>query len=246
MTLPQRWATVAKNNTCEICLTHNRNSQCSRTLLPGGAPPCSENGCLEIHASLLHEPRGYYGNSGTLWEDEETEETMVEQLEETKVEQDVSVSELHTQDHVDFSNAEPSNKNGEIVPFLLIDGSASSSGLKKNENVKNVNENIECFSIAENAENDENEIAKTEKINEEKEPDVADAVGSGAVALCGAGIGINSDDDIYEDVTYQDSDSGYVNTAHNLNRTIMMCQTVCIKDKKKLISALTMVLLSPC
>jgi hypothetical protein len=43
MTLPQRWAMVAKNNTCEICLGHNRNSQCKSTLKPGGAPPCGEN-----------------------------------------------------------------------------------------------------------------------------------------------------------------------------------------------------------
>jgi hypothetical protein len=76
---------------------------------PSGAPPCGESGCVEIHAPQLHEPRGYQGYSGTLWEDEKLEETMVEQ--------DVSVGELHTQDHVDCSSVELVNESGEIVPF---------------------------------------------------------------------------------------------------------------------------------
>jgi hypothetical protein len=111
---------------------------------------------------------------------------------------------------------------------LLIDGSTSSSDLEKNKNVKNDTANIKCFSIEENVENDENEIAKTENINEEKEPNVVDAVG------CGAGVENedDSDDDVYEDADYYDSDSEYVNTAHDLDKTIMICQTVCIKDKK--------------
>jgi hypothetical protein len=222
---------VAKNNTCEICLGHNRNSQCKATQKPGGAPPCGENGCVEIHSPLLHEQRAYHGISGTLWGVKEPEE---EQLEKTMVEQDVSVGELHTQDHVDFSSVEHVSKNGEIVPFLFIDCSTSSSGLEKNKNVKKNNANMKCFSIVENVENDENEIVKTENIKEEKEPDVVDAVGCGAVFIGGAGVENEnvSDDDVYEDANYYDSDSEYVNTAHDLNKTIMICQTVCIKDKK--------------
>jgi hypothetical protein len=223
---------VAQSNTCEICLKHNRLLPCHAAQKPGRALPCGENGCVEIHSPLLHEQRGWHGVSGTLWGDKEPEE---EQLEETMVEQDVSVGELHTQDHVAFSSVEHDNKNGEIVPFLLIDGSTSSSEFEKNENIKNGNENLKCFSIEENVESDENEIVKTE-IKEEKEPDVVDAVGCGAVFIGGAGAGVknedDSDDDIYEDANYYDSDSEYVNTAHDLDKTIMICQTVCIKDKK--------------
>jgi hypothetical protein len=92
---------------------------------------------------------------------------------------------------------------------------------------------LNLYSIEENMESDENEIVKTE-IKEKKEPDVVDAVGCGAVITGGAGVENEdkSDDDIYEDVNYYDSDSEYVNTAHDLNKTIMICQTVCIKDKK--------------
>jgi hypothetical protein len=128
-----------------------------------------------------------------------------ELLEETMVEQDVSVGELHTQDHLAFSCMEPSNKNGEIVPFLLIDGSASSFDFEK----KVIDKNVRCFSIKGNVENVEDEIAKTEneKSNENSEgsnePDVVDAVGSGAAYTVGAGAKIddesNSEDDVYEE-----------------------------------------------
>jgi hypothetical protein len=64
MSLPQRWAMVARHNTCEICLGHNRYSQCKFTLKPGDAPPCGENGCVEIHSPLLHEQRAYHGIRG--------------------------------------------------------------------------------------------------------------------------------------------------------------------------------------
>jgi hypothetical protein len=213
MTLPQRWAMVAQSNNCEICLKHNRQFPCYATQKPGGSLPCGENGCVEIHNPLLHEQRGWHGISGTLWEDKELEE---DQLEETMVEQDVSVGELHTQDHVTFSSVEHDNKNSEIVPLLLIDGSASSSEFIKKENV----------------ESDENEIVKTE-IKEKKEPDVVDAVNTGgAEAVVKNEDDSDSDDDIYEDANYYDSDSEYVNTAHDLDKTIIFCQTVCIKDKK--------------
>jgi hypothetical protein len=231
MTMPQRWAMVAQSNTCEICLKHGKQVPCRIAQKPGGAPPCGENGCVEIHLPLLHEQRGSYGQTGTLWADEEPEE---EQLEETMVEQDVSVGELHTQDHFDFSSVEHVNKNGEIVPFLLIDGSASSFEIEIEKKVNNENENVKCFSIEENVENDENEIVKTE-VEERKEPNV-DAVGSGAVYAIGAGAVIgdesDSDDDIYEDANYYDSDSENINMAHNLNKTIMICQTISIQDKK--------------
>jgi hypothetical protein len=115
---------VAQSNTCEICLKHNRQFPCYAAQKPGGAPPCGENGCVEIHNPLLHEQRGWHGISGTLWEDKELEE---DKLEETMVEQDVSVGELHTQDQVAFSSVEHDDQNSEIVPFLLIDGSASSA-----------------------------------------------------------------------------------------------------------------------
>jgi hypothetical protein len=142
---------------------------------------------------------------------------------------------LHTQDPIAYSSVEHSNENGEIVPFLLIDGSAPSFDFDEKVNIKN--ENIRCFSIEENVENDENEIVKTES-EERKEPDVVDAVGCGAVNTGEAGAGVendnesDSDDDIYEDANYYDSDSDYINTAQDLNKTIMICQTVSIQDKK--------------
>jgi hypothetical protein len=148
---------------------------------PGGAPPCGESGCVEIHHPYLHEQRGWHGLQGTLWDDAEPEE---EQLEESMVEQDVSIGKLHTQDHTAFSSMEHINKNGEIVPLLLIDGSTPSSNIKENVNEKNIKN--ESFAIKENEENVEYEIVKTEndKSNdnseESKEPDVVDAVGSGA------------------------------------------------------------------
>jgi hypothetical protein len=117
------------------------------------------------------------------------------------------------------------NKNGEIVPFLLVNGSAPFEiEIEKKVN----NENVKCFSIEEN----ENEIVKTE-VGERKEPNV-DAVGSGAVYAIGAVIGdeSDSDDDIYEDANYYDSDSENINMAHDLNKIIMICQTISIKDKK--------------
>jgi hypothetical protein len=87
------------------------------------------------------------------------------------------------------------------------------------------------FSIEENA---ENEIVKTE-MEESKEPNV-DAVGSGAVYVTGAGAGNDdgsySENDVYEDANYDDSDSEYINTAHDLNKIIMICQTISIQDKK--------------
>jgi hypothetical protein len=182
---------------------------------PGGVLPYGKNGCVEIHHPLLHEQRGWYGQTGSLWEDEEPEE---EQLEETMVEQDVSVVKLHTQDPIAFSSVELNNKNGEIVSFLLIDGSAPSSDFEKKVNNENVNE--KCFSIEENeenAENAENEIVKTES-EERKEPNV-DAVGPRAVYAIGAGAVIDdesdSEDDIYEDANYYDSDSNYISNAHD-------------------------------
>jgi hypothetical protein len=183
---------------------------------------------VEIHSPLLHEQRGWHGISGTLWEDKEPKE---EQLEETMVEQDVSVAELHTQDHVAFSSVELSNKNGEIVSFLLIDGSAPSFDFKK----KVIDENVRCFSIEEN---DENEIVKTEneKSNENSEgsnkPDVVNAVGSAAVYTVGAGVEIDdesdSEDEVYEDANYYDSE--YVNTAQDLDKIVMLCQTVTVQN----------------
>jgi hypothetical protein len=137
------------------------------------------------------------------------------QLEEIMVEQDVSVGKLHTQDHIAFSSVEPSNKNGEIVPFLLIDGSAPSSGLDFEKKVNNKNVNVRSFSIEENDENVEEKIVKTES-EERKEPNV-DAVGYGAVYIKGAGAEIDeesdSDNDVYEDANYYDSDSEYINMA---------------------------------
>jgi hypothetical protein len=61
---------------------------------PGGAPPCGKSGCVEIHHPLLHEQKGWHGLQGTLWDDVEPEEEQL--MEETMVEQDVSVGELHT------------------------------------------------------------------------------------------------------------------------------------------------------
>jgi hypothetical protein len=74
------------------------------------------------------------------------------------VEQDVSVGELHTQDHTAFSSVEPININGEI---LLIDGTAPS--IVNDENVvkekcnESVNKNKKCN---DNKENEENEIVQ--------------------------------------------------------------------------------------
>jgi hypothetical protein len=119
---------VAQCNTCKICLKHNKRLPCKVAQQPGSAPPCGENGCVEIHNPLLHEQRGWHGISGTLWGDEKLEE---KQLEETMVEQDVSVGELHTQDNLDFNSMEHVNENGEIVPFLLIDGSVPSANFEK-------------------------------------------------------------------------------------------------------------------
>jgi hypothetical protein len=58
MTLPQRLAMVAQSNTCEFCLKHGKQVPCWVVQKPGGAPPCGENGCVEIHHPLLHEQRG--------------------------------------------------------------------------------------------------------------------------------------------------------------------------------------------
>jgi hypothetical protein len=146
---------VAQSNTCEICLKHGKQVPCWVSQKPGGAPPCGESGCVEIHHPYLHEQRGWHGLNGTLWDDAEPE---VEQLEVTMVEQDVSVGKLHTQDHTAFSSVEPISENGEIVPFLLIDGSALSSDFEEKVNDKNV----KSFSIKENEENVESEIVKTE------------------------------------------------------------------------------------
>jgi hypothetical protein len=129
---------------------------------PGGAPPWSESGCMEIHHPLLHEQRGWHWLQGTLWEEVEPEEEQL--VEETIVERDVSVGELHTQDHVAFSSVELVNKNGEIVPLLLIDGSAPSSENDENVIDKKIkdekNENVKSFAIDENEENEEYEKLK--------------------------------------------------------------------------------------
>jgi hypothetical protein len=67
-------------------------------------------------------------------------------------------------------------------------------------------------------------MTKTES-EERKEPDVVDAVGSGAVYTAGAGVEneneSNSGDDEYEDANYYDPDSEYSNTAQDLKKTIM-------------------------
>jgi hypothetical protein len=84
---------VAQSNTCKVCLDHGKQVACWVSQKPGGAPSCGENGCVQIHHPLLHEHRGWLGLQGTLWEDVEPEE---EQLEETMVEQDVIIGELHT------------------------------------------------------------------------------------------------------------------------------------------------------
>jgi hypothetical protein len=236
--MPQRWAMVAQSNTCEICLKHGKQVPCWIAQKPSGALPCGENGCVEIHHPLLHEQRGWHGLQGTLWENVKPEE--VQLLGETMVEQDVSVGELHTQDHTAFSSVEPINENGEIVPFLLIDGSAPSSIFEK----KMINENVESFSIEENDENVESKIVKTEieeneKSNNDSEesskPNVVDAVGSGAVCIAGAGAETDdesdSEDEIFEDAYYYDSDSEYINTAQDLDKIVMLCQTVTIQKE---------------
>jgi hypothetical protein len=239
--MPQRWAMVAQSNTCEICLKHGKQVPCWVSQKPGGAPPCCESGCVKIHHPLLHEQRGWHGLQGTLWEDMEPEEEQL--LEETMVEQDVSVGELHTQDNTTFSSVELVNKNGEIVPLLLIDGSSPSSDFEK----KVVNENVKSFSIEENDENVECKIVKTEieenkKSNDDSmgssEPNVVDAVGSGAVNVIGVGAGAETDhesdseDEILEDANYYDSDSEFINTAQDLDKIIMLCQTVTIQNEK--------------
>jgi hypothetical protein len=109
---------VAQSNTCEICLKHGKQVACWALQKPGGALPCGESGCVEVHHPLLHEQRVWHGLQGTLWVDVEPEEEQL--VEETMVEQDVSVGELHTQDHTAISSVEPINENGEIVPFLLL------------------------------------------------------------------------------------------------------------------------------
>jgi hypothetical protein len=134
---------VAQSNTCEICLRHGKQVPCWVSQKP--AWRCTA-GCVDIHHPYLHEQRGWHGLQGTLWDDVEPE---MEQLEVTMVEQDVSVGELHTQDHTAFSSVEPNNENGDIVPFLLIDGSAPSSDFEK----KVIDKNVKSFSIEENDEN---------------------------------------------------------------------------------------------
>jgi hypothetical protein len=189
MTMPQRWTMVARSNTCAICLKHGKQVECWDLKRPRGAPPCVESGCIEIHHPLLHEQRGWHGLQGTLWEDAEPEEEQL--VEETMVEQDVSVGDLHTQDHTAFSSVEPINKTGEVVPLLLIDGTAPSSEIEKIEE----NKNVKSFAIKEYEENVECEIVKSENekndINSEEssEPDVVDAVGSGAIYTVGTRAG---------------------------------------------------------
>jgi hypothetical protein len=88
---------VAQTNTCEICLRHGKHVACWVLQKLGDALPCGKSGCMETHHPVLHEQRGWHGFQGTLWEDVEPEEEQL--LEETMVEQDVSVGELYTQDH---------------------------------------------------------------------------------------------------------------------------------------------------
>jgi hypothetical protein len=99
--------------------------------------------------------------------------------------------------------------------------------------------------IEENVENVENEIVKTENENKQNknnsegssEPDVVDAVGSRAVHVTGAGARVdienesNSEDEIFEDANYYDSDSEFSNTAQDLNKLVMLCQTVSIQNE---------------
>jgi hypothetical protein len=111
------------------------------------------------------------------------------------------------------------NKNGEIVPLLLIDGSAPSSAndeniIDKKKIKEKENENIKSFAIEENEECVENEIVRTESKEietnreESREPDVAVVVGFGAVCKIGAGAGAEHEDEsdseteLFEDANY--------------------------------------------
>jgi hypothetical protein len=71
---------------------------------------------------------------------------------------------------------------------------------------------------------------------ESSEHDVVDAVGSGAVYLTGAGAEIedesDSENEIFEDANYYDSDSEFINMAQDLDKIIMLCQTVTIQNEK--------------
>jgi hypothetical protein len=140
----------------------------------------------------------------------------------------------------------PVNENGEIVPFLLIDGFAPSSDIEKNVNDNHFEKikKVKSFSIEENVENEivktENEETRKSNANSEgsSEPNVVDAVSSGAVYVTGSGAGAeiedesDSGDEIYEDANYYDSDSEFINMAQELDKIIMLCQTVTIQNEK--------------